>query len=406
MLEITKTKMASAYIATFMILYASASFFCKNLLSETYNVLIMIFALFLLALAYKRLWMSKKTLIMCIVFVLMGTCSSLFAGDELLNIVYPAIAFFIALVYVSIVDWSLFKKVYVNIMTFISGFSIAVYFLYLIAPSIIQSFPIIVNKVGTRSYNLFFSILTPSSFLRDEGFFWESGAFQTFIIIAIVILIYSREYEPRVRACKLVTLYIALILTFSTTGYIAGIITVILLLLERTDGKPGKITIALFVILALGIGLIMSLPYLPETVGGVSVGINKLNMFMGGVSTSGNVTSASVRYDSVYYPLKEFTKHPILGYGYKSLDIVKSQMLHGMVTCTPANYLVMYGIFYSVLVFSCLGSLCRNIASRKVEIILVFVSIFIAIISEHYVNYVIIDIFILYGASTLFKKSE
>ena len=60
--------------------------------------------------------------------------------------------------------------------------------------------------------------LSPDEFIRNSGPFWEPGAFSGFLIVA---LIFNLLIEQKIKTKKNILFILAIITTFSTTGYIA-----------------------------------------------------------------------------------------------------------------------------------------------------------------------------------------
>lgn len=382
------------YIAIFLIIYSSASFVCKNITGETVNAIIALIAIGMLAIVNRKLVIEKKVFYTSMVLITLSCVSSLIAGDTIKQIAYPAISMLIAAILISNYDVKSFCKIFTDIIAFLSFFSICIFIGYYLAPGIIKAAPVVINKAGSIAYNWFFCVVSPDRFFRNNGIFWEPGAFQTFINIAILFEIFSEEKNKKK---KIITLYIALILTFSTTGFIAGIINLIIMILHESRFELTKKLKAILALLTIAILTYFILPLLPDTIGGVAFGFKKITMFLSGTSTNNNVTSASVRYDSIYYPLKYFFMHPIFGGANNGMDAIKQEMLHEMVTCTPANYFAMYGLFYGLIAFYGMYRSMGKYAKTRLLNILAFLMLLVSLFSEQYVNYIIINVFLLLG---------
>lgn len=116
-----------------------------------------------------------------------------------------------------------FKKYSVAFNNALCFISICATFLTLLAyivPSLVYRLPYITNKVGIKFYTILFAGLDERSInnfaIRTGGVFWEPEVFQMYLNIAIL-------YELFVLNCNIKRLFIlifAMILTFSTTGYI------------------------------------------------------------------------------------------------------------------------------------------------------------------------------------------
>ncbi len=383
-------------ISTFLILYASTSYFCKNVISESANTLIFLFAVLLLSLFRENSQQKISAVLIMLLLIVLGLFSSMLARDELKLTVYPIIIYVIAYIYITHVEIEEFTTAFVNIMSFVAFFSVVALLLYMILPRAFSVFPRITNTSGNSAYNLFFAVITPAYLIRAQGFFWEPGAFQTFVNIALSILILKQKRKR----WQLIALFSALALSFSTTGYIVGLLNLMLFTVRDYHGKVKNSIKFLFIFIMLAIALYLLYPIIPRTLYGQTLGFAKIEKFLEGPS-SNTIDSASVRFDSIYYPSKLFLANPIFGAGQKGLEGLSSMMGHSMVTCTPINYFAMYGILYGLIVMICIYKFAKTVTPYRLTSIILFAIFIISMISEQYVNYLIIDIFIMYGAASI-----
>lgn len=79
-------------------------------------------------------------------------------------------------------------------------------------------------------------------------------------------------------------------------------------------------------------------------------------------------------------------------------------MYHSVLACTPANYFAMYGIIYGILFLWCLHKYGENFTNKKIYKNMIFVAVLVSLISEHYVNYPILNVFILMASDKLFTR--
>lgn len=386
-------------ISVFLILYASTSFYCKNYYSETENTIIFLSALLLLFIAYKgriqRKIVSNGIMIIKFLFIIViGLVSSVLNRDEPKLILYEIIVYILALLFISVMKIEEFKIAFIDIMVFVSGFTIITYFMYLIFPNLFVLFPVLPSS-GQVVYNLGFSIIRRGAgIFRAYGFFWEPGAFQTFINFAIPLLVYDPYQNSK--KLKLFILFIALLLTFSTTGYIVGVVNLLIVFTKDKNYETNKFFKLVFTIIIIILFIYLIYPIIPESISGVSFGFSKIRRFLQGTSIDA-YDSSSVRFDSIYYPLQLFFSKPIFGTGFSGLDDLGSVMLHTMVTCTPVNYFAVHGFFYGIIIITAWYTFCRTIVSSSISRSLIFLVYILAMFSEQYMNYLIMNLFILYG---------
>jgi len=111
-----------------------------------------------------------------------------------------------------------FIPVYTNTIAFLSGVSL---FFFLLSLSGIISLPNLIPVYDVPSYDSL-GIYIDSSKIpkRNQGMFWEPGAFAGYIIVAFILNIQDFTERFRMNKTKFIVLGGALISTQSTTGYI------------------------------------------------------------------------------------------------------------------------------------------------------------------------------------------
>ena len=400
-MNVTKTEKNLIIVATFIVLYASTSYFCKNAFSETKNVCLMIIGLLPLVFV-KKVVLKRNVLIAVLLLMLSSIGSSLLAHDDSKLIVYPCVTLLVAFLYVLLVPLDEFKSAFAKIMVVVAALSVVVYGIYIILPGFIERFPLITNTSGNSAYNLFLVVVTPRHLYRAEGFFWEPGAFQTFINLAIPIVAFSNSFSHKRTAICI--LYFALFLTFSTTAWLVGILNAFTILLGRkSNGKNRLVNLAIILSIMIPV-LLVGVQLLPNTLGGATFGMEKIRAFLRGTSKN-TFDSSSVRFDSVYYPLFLFFKNPLTGAGYSGMTDLSNIMLHNMLTCTPINYFAMYGVLYGSVIMLCFMYYCKTFQKGRLITLLLFICLLLSMFSEQYVNYAIIDIFIIFGLSYLIERN-
>lgn len=384
-------------ISIFLIIFTSTSFLCKNYFREVINLGICFCSIVLVLLMNKQTEIDRKLWNNFMLIIVLTFSLCLLHNDDIKSMVYSILSMFVMFLFVCEVPLETFREYYCKIMVFVSAFGIIAFIVYLVAPSIIYLFPSLTNTAGYSAYNLIFAVIYPSSKLpRLYGFCWEPGAFQTLVNFAIVMTIFRNDEN---KSRNLFILYTALLLTGSTTGYVVGIICFCLFLLRDYNGTLNRSL--KFVILAVSVITVVFLiyPYLPTEINGISFGLKKISRFLEGTSTTQSHDSASVRFDSVYYPLQLFFSHPILGGGYSGLRELTDNMVHRMLTCTAINYFAVYGILYGSIIVSGWYGFCRKITKYRLQAYLALAAFLIAIFSEQYMDYPIMNLFILYGLS-------
>lgn len=102
-------------------------------------------------------------------------------------------------------------------------------------------------------------------FSRNSGPFWEPGAYQGFLLIGMLFILFRKERITRFARVKFILLLITMLTTASTTGYIATIIMVLFLyrrienLLVKNKKRRDRLILKGFIaILVVGVVLFIA----------------------------------------------------------------------------------------------------------------------------------------------------
>lgn len=305
-----------------------------------------------------------------------------------------------AFLFTTVIEVDLFKKNYVSCMVVIAFVSVIATTIFTVAPSIIKAFPALINSNNRPGYFMIFTIVSDFTGIgaqRNQGVFWEPGAFQTFLAIAYVFEL-SELKKPRVWV--LTSLLIAILTTYSTTGIIIGV----LLLTYTLSRKKERISIIKAFVL-VGI-LILAIVYiLPRLTGYWEYAIvTKIqHIFDYQVGVNNNTSS---RIDSIYYPLKEFINSPLWGIGESGYTKIAQEAGHTMFTATPVNLLVKHGLPYGVIVLFGIWKFIKSMFKTIFDSIIVFVILMLSISTEAFQNNIFILAMCFYGYSNIKAKKQ
>lgn len=165
---------------------------------------------------------------------------------------YEFLLFLIGYMVVIVVPYQRFKSVFINFMTIIAGISIVCWLM----PEVIKSIALFrYNRTSWQFASLYVYNLNMAVPTRNCGFCWEPGLYQAYLNFALFLIIISEK--KKYDWMRMSILAIAVITTFSSTGYI---ILVILSLLQLFQGRNSirKMILALLVII-LGFAAISNL---------------------------------------------------------------------------------------------------------------------------------------------------
>lgn len=193
--------------------------------------------------------------------------------------------------------------------------------------------------------------------LRNSGFAWEPGAYANFLILAIIINLAANKFKLKNK--KLIVLVIALLTTFSTTGFLALFILTIWYLANIHVVK----SLLLLPIVVLSFVYISTLPFMSEKV--FTIYKNTSKDFRYGVMRSKETGDSYTlgRFAGVLLNWKDFKKHPIIGFGgHRELTFARKWKSSVFSVSGLGNWAAQFGIIGLVLfIFTWLKSL-NNLA--------------------------------------------
>ena len=222
-------------------------------------------------------------------------------------------------------------------MYIISIVSLLGYAMQIFVPDLLNYFPVIQN---TSNINFYFLGITNLCFrtdvlVRNWGPFREPGVFQLFVIVALIYELFRKEKSSGI---KLVVFILAIITTFSTTGYIAlGCVIFALILMNKNHlrKKQRRLLICIviiFVITVFYLSLFTDLLFKSDGYGSV----------FGKLFGSYESASYNARIASILANIKIFFEDPIFGKGISYVDnnysIIASNMF-GMKIVDNTNML-------------------------------------------------------------------
>jgi len=280
------------------------------------------------------------------------------------------LAYFATLVF----DRKTFSKFYVNFMTVVSIISLLHYFLALFLPSIVYQLPMQIFDQGHNVYHNIFHTWGWSNYNsglilsgRNSGPFWEPGAFQGFLIIAILFILVNKELVKN-EDKKLIILIITLITTKSTTGLIL-LITIFLIwkseifgvILKNKSDKQIRFLLIIMLVIVF-FAWIFSNNIISE----------KIMIY------KDSLTSTGIRLNDLINGLKLISVRPLLGLGSTNLKISYEKSV-GIIGNSNGTILMLYsmGLVFSLpyLLGSIRGILRffpNNNAIKKIVILLIF----------------------------------
>lgn len=153
---------------------------------------------------------------------------SAFASDGFNTILGLFLKFFSCAFLAASMNQKRFRECYINIMCFIALTSFPFFFISIISPGLAKSLASTsFHWTNAYEYSWFYTWGRGGNIIqRNGGPFWEAGAFQGFLILALLFLLHSVKnddldiWEFKPARNKFVLLCITILTTKSTTGYI------------------------------------------------------------------------------------------------------------------------------------------------------------------------------------------
>ena len=297
-------------ILTFIIIYVSNDtlLFGTNVDRTFFWIHVGILLLTFLYLLSKTKTVSRQIFAVSTLLTFMMVITGLVNWDtEIIKYLYNIFVVLLCMLFTSVIKRHVFFGSFSYIMSVLSTFSIALFLLATAAHPLVRFFPTIENENYVRYHFLglgFLESLNAGVLPRMYGIFREPGVFATLLTMALIIELFFVE---RLNAKRVIVFSVAVILTFSTAGYILlfSLYAVFLAkLISRGSSRVSReILLLLFLLM---IGLVVFFLFIDmQTV--IRVVFNKLFTVN---------SSRESRLGSIAANLSMFQENPLLGKGW------------------------------------------------------------------------------------------
>lgn len=384
----------------FAILYFNESMMFKVKFSATFRCLLTLTATgiiwFVNMLYGKRIITLSRTRTLC--YIVLFSCivfSCSINGFDLTFDGYTLIILTIAFAVSTIIEIKLFEMAYVDVMVFLSIISIVLFLGYLIVPSLFNVFPNVYWK-SEVSYlkNCFLCVLPVNSqYYRNNGIFYEPGMYSVFLIWAIII----EAFHNNCGLVRIAVLFVALLTTFSTNGYMCGFLLMIALLLNSM--RFSKATKRKMIIIIFGICCFVCV-YMSVNTLAYNFLVGKFNEIVFFKSVDNQTRGSGYeRWRSIVYAFEAIEENPIVGIARTGWQKKFSSIIS---TATPLNWFGIYGIVYGNimnLLYLKMGSAMKRIEKNRLIIFLVLaIVLVINIMSQNMAADIVMFIIVFYQA--------
>lgn len=271
-----------------------------------------------------------------------------------------------------------FEKLVVNLALI----SIPLYCFQIFNYDLLKSFVgLLENSISFLDYrsdwyvNNFIFTLNDNAPYRNSGFAWEPKGFSNILVLAIIINLLRNNFKF---TKSLFILYIAVISTFSTVGYIIIFIFLPLFIYQQKN----KLSTLKYALILIFVFPILSLDFMTNKV--INEALNRENNLKYVYANTNQETVSLGRFGSMQLAILDFPDNPIIGIGMQ--DKERTQGLYTRLVWVNglADLLSRFGLVGVVfLVFSYLKSLdlllmSFGVSRGKYILFAIFTSIFFA----------------------------
>lgn len=262
---------------------------------------------------------------------------AIFFGSYYLNLdLGNIITLVVSLIIVSSIPFEIFARYYTKFMYFICIYSLIIFLLSLIIPSIFSVLPTIDATV--KVYNVLFAFVPVESMnsFRNFGMWGEPGMFGVYIVFATLLELF---YLKPINKKHIFVIIITLITTFSTAAYISFIVLFgVFILSSNSIPRASRFVVLLFTILLS----LFFVYYLINSSG------NQAYVFLKLTETDSNEGTTFERIRAIktammligdYFPTGA-------GWGVYSKYLLKQETI---LTATPLNWFAVYGLIYGLI---------------------------------------------------------
>ncbi len=377
-------------IVTFLIIFLSCSFAVENdIISSTATIALWIFVAFLMLDSKLIIKLASFAPVM---ILLLFMWISVLINEPSRVFKYLCITFGIIVVWIYTQKYSVdsFVDSFCKVMFYLALLSLLFYLIFISFPQAMNSF-IVYGKSGKPYAVLYFYAHKVGS-IRNMGMFWEPGAHQTFLNIALMLEIIRKDK----RILRILFLSFTIATTFSSTAFIAMAISYFYLIIQIKEIKGWKKSIVLLAVMSI-ILFFLNADSIISSNSGYSVFGKISDMLNTDKNVVGETSTSSIRYYSIVKPIYVFITNPIIGVGYDNLNYLLYDYTNGMNTCTFINYFALFGVMYGFTCIYGFVGFSKMLSKEKTNRILAFIIILLVSMSENYALLASFYLFCFYG---------
>ncbi len=336
---------------------------------------------------------------MCILMIL----SSIINSDLRLGLLYKLVILALSCFITQVYSLKEFAQNFEKFIYFLACCSIVGYSIAFFIPSFLQLFPVITNISNNDYYNLIFysQYVNLDGVIRNAGCFRESGVFQMFLNLALIFHIY---FCDSFKIKHFFVIILAIVLTFSTTGYaVFALVLFLFLLSNKSSVISKKVKYAMLFLIVVAVGIMI-----------VKTDVFSMEGILFSKFQQDDNDSSIARISSITTNIEIWRNNPLFGSGLKIDELYSKITLsqYGLYsehnTNTFLYELACWGVFYFIIMLFGIIKFSRRIGSSIAEHIIMFLILFMMSIGEKLVFSPFFYILIFYGynAKACFEDSS
>lgn len=333
----------------------------------------------------------KRVLLCCLTMCLLVLTTSIINDDLRAGYLYKVIILCLSCEVVLYIPFEEFILYFEKLLFFLAVISVICFGIAEINISIFSIFPKFYNTANAQFYNLGFCFVPITNNLRNYGLFREPGVYQMFLLIGLIFHVY---FSNRVKVSKILVYILAIVLTFSTTGYLALVVFFVLYLFKENHSYvERKKKNFVLCILCLSMLIIATQTDILSADGIVFDKFSNIKR-----------TTTIARLASVFANLKIWMQHPLFGGGLTEINAEFPRIAYEMYgkavthnTNTLLCELSTFGVIYTVLLMCGYLKFSKLITAKKSQRALILLIVFILSCGEKLTFSPIIYVLAFYG---------
>lgn len=335
---------------------------------------------------------STKSTRIAISMCLLILFSSFINNDVRMGLLYKMVIILFAAMFSKHISLKLFAYKYCKVISFLAFVSIIGTVLAMIVPSFYSFAPKITNTAGNVFNNLYVYVVSLDfGSIRNYGIYREPGVYQMYLVLALFFELFIVEsYSIKRIACYIV----ALLLTFSTTGFIS---LFLILILFQISGEKNRISVKQKRIFGCFVFVVsLYLVFYTDMLSSEGVVFGKLS--------NEDDHSSIARMSSITSNIEIWLNNPLFGAGLQSVADqfpLLTLQRYGFPSTHNTNTflceLATFGIFYFILFVMGIYKFCKNVTHTSVEKILLILIMCVLSVGEKLTFSPFFYIIIFYG---------